>query len=117
TIEKDEVIAINTRSMTEAVLSVAPQTTTAGGMACDLLLTFNGDKCTVSSATQGVTAQGEGLFVTKGEKKAWGDKDRDALYLKYSIDYGNVKVETTDTLVLQTRATNQKVTFSPKYIQ
>ena len=69
-----------------------------------MLLTFNeqGD-CTVSSDTDGVSAVGSGKFVSKGEKNSWGEKDRDALYLDYTIDYGDIRVATKDTLVVRDR--------------
>ena len=85
-------------------------------MKCDLLLTFNdNDECTIVSGTTGITATGSGKFVENGEKKAWGGKDRDAIYLDYSVDFGIKKVATKDTLVLQTRGTNKIETFVPKY--
>ena len=37
----------------------------------------------------GVTATGTGKFVQDGEKNSWGNKDRDAIYLKYTVDFSN----------------------------
>jgi len=34
---------------------------------------------------------------------SWGNKDRDALYLDYTVDFGIRKYATKDTLVMQTR--------------
>jgi hypothetical protein len=82
----------------------------------NLKLTFAEDgTCTVVSATAGVTATGTGKFVEKSEKKAWGNKDRDAIYLDYSVTVNGVTTATKDTLVARDR--NYKVinTFSPVY--
>lgn len=49
------------------------------------------------------------------ERKKRGGKDRDAIYLDYSVDFGIKKVATKDTLVLQTRGTNKLELFTPKY--
>ncbi len=83
-------------------------------------LTFANDgTCSVSSETEGVLlATGTGKFVEKGAKLAWGNKDRDILSLPVEpVDFGAVKVETTDQFVAQTRGnTNGIVTFDTQYI-
>lgn len=117
TVEKDEICAITTKSLTEAKFPISVKTKNGISIFCDLLLTFNGDNCTISSETEGVTATGTGRFVADGEKLAWGNKDRDALYLEYNIDFGAQQVATKDTLVLQTRGTNKLVLYTPKYIK
>ena len=115
-VEKDEVCDITTRSLKTAVFPVSTKEVDGTTMKCDLLLTFNdNDECTIVSGTTGITATGSGKFVENGEKKAWGGKDRDAIYLDYSVDFGIKKVATKDTLVLQTRGTNKIETFVPKY--
>ena len=69
-----------------------------------LLLNFdNQDNCTITSETAGVTATGTGKFVSKGDKNSWGNKDRDALYLEYTINYGDIQFAVTDTLVVRDR--------------
>ena len=45
----------------------------------------------------------------KGEKNSWGRQDRDALYLHYTVDFGDRKYETDDTFVLRSRD------FKPEY--
>lgn len=78
-----------------------------------LLLTFNEEgKCTITSETEGVTASGTGSFVSKGDKNSWGNVDRDVLYLDYTIDYGDIQVATTDTLVVRDRGV-QAEWFTP----
>ena len=56
-----------------------------------LLLTFDGSgNCTITSDTEGVTATGSGKYVVDGDKKSWGNEDRDALYLDYTLNFGDV---------------------------
>ncbi|HTN37944.1 MAG TPA: DUF5627 domain-containing protein, partial [Arachidicoccus sp.] len=66
-------------------------------------------KCTISSGTEGVTATGSGTFVKKGDKKSWGNVDRDALYLNYEVSTAQLTSKTTDTLVMRDRG------VSPEY--
>lgn len=117
TVEKDEVCSVTTRSMKTAVFPVSTSKADGSTITCDLLLNFNdNNECTITSGTQGVTASGSGKFVENGEKLAWGNKDRDAIYLDYKIDFGSKQIATKDTLVLQTRGTNKIETFSPQYV-
>ena len=116
TIEKDEVYSLDTRSLTTSVFTVNTKSTDGTTLACDLLLTFNdAGECSITTETSGMTASGTGKYVVDGEKKAWGNKDRDALYLDYTVDFGIRKCATKDTLVMQTRGTNKIETFVPKY--
>lgn len=86
---------------------------------CMLNLTFDNDNnCTVSSATDGMTASGSGKFVKDGEKLAWGNKDRDAIYLEYEVDFGVAegfnRHVTKDTLVARSREIALE-TYVPTY--
>ena len=116
-VEKDEITSLKSASLTSVeypvTLSVNGTNTT-----CTLLLSFdNQGKCTVSSITNGFTATGNGAFVKNGEKKSWGNKDRNALYLDYTVDLaGGKKYVTKDTLVVRDRGVKME-TFSPSYIQ
>lgn len=83
-------------------------------VASDLVLTFDGDAITVSSATEGVTASGTGKFIKDGEKLAWGNKDRDGIYLEYEVDFGAKQYAITDTLVSRSREVVLE-TFSPTF--
>ena len=38
-----------------------------------------------------------------GEKKAWANKDRDAIYLDYQVDFGSKQYAIKDTLVARSR--------------
>ena len=103
-IERDSVIKLTTKSLTTISMPIKISNGTTP-VTCDLLLTFNGDNCTISSTTAGMTATGTGEFKSKSEKKAWGDKDRNGLYLDYTVTVGNVKYSTKDTLVARDRGT------------
>jgi hypothetical protein len=103
-VEHDELNNVNTVSLTAVELPVTFQDQTGANIHTTLLLTFNNQgECTIASATEGVTASGNGRFVKKGEKRSWGNRDRDALYLNYEIDLPNMHVQTTDTLVMRNR--------------
>lgn len=107
-VEKDEVFTVTTTGMQTVTCSVA------NGV--KLQLTFAADgSCTVSSATEGVTANGKGHFGEKAEKKAWGDKDRDAIYLDYQWTKDGVTTATKDTLVARDRGVKVLNPFSPVY--
>ena len=83
--------------------------------ATNLVLTFNDDgTCEVSSATEGITASGEGKFVKDGEKLAWGNKDRDGIYLEYNVDFGEKQYAIKDTLVSRSREVVME-TFAPTF--
>jgi hypothetical protein len=71
---------------------------------CDILLTFDdSDNCTITSATKGYTVTGTGEFKSKSEIKAWGNEDRDGLYLHYTIDLGGAQYKIEDILVARDR--------------
>ena len=111
--EKDEVYTISTLALKKNKCTVstqvevwneAEQKNNTSTLTCDLTLTFNDkNECTVTSATNGYTATGTGKFVEDGEKNSFNNKDRDVLYLDYTIDYGAKKYATKDTLVVRDR--------------
>ena len=125
----DEVCSINTKSMSQAIFPVSFKTSGAS-ISCNLILTFNGNQCTISTDDANVTASGSGEFIEKGTDKPeykdyqWGSMNqkpvsRDILRLKYNVQFEDkdIQVETTDTMVVQTRESNIKQFFSPKYVQ
>ena len=124
----DEVCDITTKNMTQAIFPVSFKTSGAS-ITCRLLLTFNGNQCTISSADEDVTVSGSGEYIANGTERAeykdyqWGSMNgqpvqRDILRLAYDVNFGDKKIQvsTKDTLVVQTRESNQKVFFSTKYI-
>ena len=143
----DEVCGITTKNMKQAIFPVSIRRGgNSASMPCNLLLTFDGNKCSISTEDENVTVTGSGEYITKGTEKAeykdfqWGSMEgkpiqRDILRLAYEVsfkagkvigkdDKGNdillandVDVSTADTLVVQTREANKKEFFSPKYVK
>ncbi|MBQ8948834.1 MAG: DUF1735 domain-containing protein [Prevotella sp.] len=127
--QNDEICGINTKNMTQAIFPVSFKTSGAS-ISCNLILTFNGNTCTVSTDDENVTATGSGEFIEKGTEKPeykdyqWGSNNgepvqRDILRLAYDVNFANsdIQVSTNDTLVVQTRESNKKVFFTPKYVK
>ena len=124
----DEVCKITTKNMTQALFPVSFKTSGAS-ISCNLILTFSGNQCTVSTEDENVTVTGSGEYIANGTEMAqykdyqWGSMDgkpvqRDILRLAYNVEFNdkNIQVSTTDTLVVQTRESNQKVFFTPQYV-
>ena len=127
--QNDEVCGITTKNMTQAIFPVSFKTSGAS-ISCNLILTFNGNQCTISTDDENVTATGSGEFIAKGTERQeykdyqWGSLNgqpvqRDILRLAYDVNFekNNIQVSTADTLVVQTRESNQKVFFSPMYVK
>ena len=105
-VEKDELL--NKQFSTLAVNTVEwnrpTQNAEGKDVDCRLKLSFDADgKCIITSNSPEVTATGSGQFVPDGDKKSWGDEDRDVLYLDYTLDYAGIKSVTKDTLVVRDR--------------
>lgn len=140
----DEVCKINTKNMTQAIFPVSIKRTSGASIPCNLILTFNGNTCTISTEDADVVTTGSGEFITKGTERSeyseyqWGSNNgelvqRDILRLSYNVsfkkgkvlgqdDKGNdillandIDVSTNDTLVVRDRESNKRVFFSPKY--
>lgn len=106
-VENDEVNKLSTASLNKLNFPVTFKNANGNNVSCTLQLTFDASgNCTIASLTTGVDATGTGKFVKKGEKNSWGNQDRDALYLNYSVDLTsqNMHVSTADTLVMRDRA-------------
>ncbi|MBR4897229.1 MAG: DUF1735 domain-containing protein [Prevotella sp.] len=153
--QNDEVCGIVTRNMTQSVFPVYVNIgKDANGDArpsqlCNLVLTFNDGKCTISNDDTEIPSTGSGEFIVKGTEKPeykdyqWGTMNgepvqRDILRLAYNVTFkkgrvigtkmvkgkevdwvleNDVTVSTNDTLVVQTRESNKKEFFSPKYVK
>lgn len=112
-VESDEVFKVDTHSLTTSGFQVIHKDLNGVNIYYDLILTFDADgNCTVSTQSSNFTASGSGKFVKDGEKKSWGNKDRDAIYLNYEINIDEMNIKTTDTLVLRNRGVALE-TFSP----
>ena len=127
--QNDEICGITTKNMTQANYKVSFKTSGAS-IACNLILTFNCNQCTISTDDEDVTATGSGEFIAKGTEKAeykdyqWGSNNgepvqRDILRLAYEVNFtkSNIQVSTNDTLVVQTRESNKREFFTPKYVK
>ncbi len=125
----DEVCSIKTKNMSQALFKVSFRTSGAS-ISCNLILTFNGNQCTISTDDENVTASGSGEFIEGGTDKPeykdyqWGSMNqkpvsRDILRLNYNVKFEDkdIQVSTVDTMVVQTRESNQRAFFSPKYVQ
>lgn len=112
-VEKDEVSSLSTQSLSSTRLPLVFPDANGQNVNCELVLTFdNAGNCTISSGSNGITATGKGSFIKKGEKNSWGAKDRDAIYVNYEIDMPQMRVASTDTLVLRDRGITM-ATFTP----
>ena len=127
--QNDEVCRITTKNMSQCNFKVSFKTSGAS-ISCNLILTFSGNTCTVSCDDENVTATGTGEFIAKGTDRAeykdyrWGSMNgepvsRDILRLAYNVSFNDldIQVATTDTMVVQTRESNKKEFFSPKYVK
>lgn len=126
--QKDEVCGIKTKNLNQAIFPVSFKTSGASVL-CNLILTFNGNTCTISTDDENVTATGTGEFIKHGsgmpeyKDYQWegvGKPDeRDILRLAYKVDFSgtgkDIQVSTADTLVVQTRESNMKKLFNYKY--
>ena len=129
--QNDEICGITTKNMTQAIFPVSFKRASGdASITCNLILTFNGNTCTISTDDENVTVTGTGEFIAKGTEKPeykdyqWGSMNgkpvqRDILRLAYDVNFttSDIQVSTTDTLVVQTRESNKKEFFSPKYVK
>ncbi len=150
----DEVCGIKTKNMSQAIFPISinigkdASGETRPSQSCNLILTFNGNQCTITSDDEEIPSDGSGEFIIKGTEKPeykdyqWGNMNgkpiqRDILRLAYNVTFkkgrvigkktvngkevdwileNDVQISTNDTLVVQTRESNKKVFFSPKYV-
>lgn len=127
----DEIVSATTMNMNQVVLPVSfKRANGQASVSCNLILTFNGNQCTITTADDGKKVVGTGEFIPEGtalpayKDYQWGNMNgqtvkRDILRLAYDVDFGDgaIKVSTADTLVVQTRESNKKVFFSPTYVK
>ena len=142
--QNDEVVGMTTINMNKTLFPITVERSlTAKGKArqslpCNLILTFNGDNCTISTNDANVEVSGTGKFIAKGteldqyKEFQWGNLNgqlvqRDILDLAYTIKFKkgmvigydkekeedillaeDVDVKSTDILVVQTRESNKR---------
>lgn len=113
-VEKDERVYVSTASLSDNFLSLSAKDQSGNLFDYKLRLSFKDDgTCTVSGITDDIVASGTGKYVKDGEKNSLGGKDRNAIYLDYSVDFKNKNMQyaTKDTLVLSTRGVQGGTTF------
>lgn len=111
-VEDNSVSKLNTKSLSKLEFPLTYKDDSGNNIAVSLLLNFDDKgKCSVISSTNNVKASGNGEFVKKGEKKSWGNKDRNALYLDYTVTIGSTTYATKDTLVVKDRG------IAPEYFE
>ena len=152
--QNDEICSIITKNMTQAVFPVSvnigndPTGETRPSQKCNLILSFDGNNCTISGDDEEISSAGSGEFIPKGSGKPeykdyqWQGEgkpnERDILRLSYTVNFkkgrvigtktvngkdqpwileNDVQVTTTDTLVVQTRESNKREFYSPKYVK
>ncbi len=77
----------------------------------DLLLTFNGNNCTVTAAEgSDYTVSGTGEF--KSKAYSWGSKERDGIVLNFTVSNGTHTYQASDVLVIRDRGVVME-TYSP----
>lgn len=116
-VERDEVVYLTTKSLSTAIFATeikyGPDMDI---LTCDLELTFDAQgNCTITTSTPGMTASGSGRWVKDGEKHSINNEDCDALYLTYTVNFGPVTYEVTDTLVMRHREVAPVFDFNPEY--
>ncbi len=138
-VENDQVVKLTALSLNDLQFPMDFQSKGGLNLGVKVKLSFDEDQtCTIapeassyqvndSVRVYNVTASGTGEFVEKGEKKSWGNKDRDALYLQYEVSYEveiqfpteglpddieQVVYSTVDTLVVRDRGVKMEV-FTP----
>ncbi|MCQ2974043.1 MAG: DUF5627 domain-containing protein [Bacteroidales bacterium] len=115
-VEKDEVCSTKSLSLNSVEYPVSTLLADGTSVTCNLVLDFDANgNCTIKGDGK-YEASGSGKYCENSEIKAWGNKDRDGLYLDYTIDFGERQISTKDTLVWQSRGVSME-TFSPYYIQ
>jgi hypothetical protein len=111
-IEKAEVIKVVTKGLYKAQMTVEVKDASGKSHPVNVLMTFNGDDCTISSGSEGVQVSGNGKFVKNDQ--LLGEFKRNTLYLNYNIKSDALgTVETTDTMVVRNRGIGFK-TFTPE---
>ena len=118
-VEEDEVVYTTSKSRNQVLLPIATTEVAGVPTTCELVLTFDGDNCTIASNNESLCkASGSGKYVKNGAPLAWGNKDRDVLYLDYTIDFkqDDVHYATQDTLVWRDRGSAASIqTYKPAY--
>jgi len=102
-IEENEVCTAVSSSLNEVSINLSALNADETKTPFTIFLDFDdNDNCTVNnSPSESYSVTGAGQYVRNGDM--WGDKERDAIYLNYEIDFGTSVHAFIDTLVLRDR--------------
>jgi hypothetical protein len=106
-VDDNEVVKVSTNALDKSTLALTLKDNANKDVKVNVVMTFAADQtCTLSSTDPAYDVTGTGKFVIKGEKNSFGGKDRNGLYLDYTVDLKalNRKYATKDTLVVRDRA-------------
>ena len=112
--QNDEICGIISKNMTQAIFPISVNIgkdasgETRPSQNCNLILTFDGDKCTISGDDEEIPSSGSGEFIVNGTEKSeykdyqWGNLNgkpvqRDILRLAYSVKFKKGRVIGTKT--------------------
>lgn len=113
-VENDERVYVSTLSLSDNILSLSTKDQSGELFDYKLRLSFKEDgTCTIAGITDDIEVSGTGKYVKDGEKNSLGGKERNAIYLDYTVDFKNKNMQyaTKDTLVLSTRGVQGATTF------
>ncbi len=104
-VENDEVVQLTTSAYRAVKMTLNAKDEAGTNIPYTVVLTFDeAGNCTVSSAEpKSYQISGTGKFVEKGDKNSWGNKDRNAIFLDYTVDLPQLTCHTVDTLVVRNR--------------
>lgn len=105
-VENNDVRLLTTTERRQVKLSSFLQSSVMTGP-INMLLTFNGDQCTVASADTNFVISGTGQF--KKDAFNWGNKKRNGITLDYTISKGNNTYHAKDELVVRDRGVVMQV--------
>jgi hypothetical protein len=111
-VEKDQVCSAATLSKNSVVIPLEAEDSDENKTPFEIILNFDANNnCTVQNPEgASYTVTGSGNYVVDGDM--WGGEKRNALYLKYDVDFGTSVHSFTDTLVLRDRGVKMEL-FTP----
>ncbi len=109
----DQVVKLNTVSLTETEFSVVYKNKMGQNTTVTLILKFgkNGN-ISFSDNANGYDVSGTGKFIKNGAKDSWGGEDHNLITLDYEVKFNNYTIHTKDTLIMRNRGVSME-TFSP----
>lgn len=115
-VESDELVKLTTSAYRSVKMELNAKDAAGTNIPYTAVLTFDEKgNCSITSANPtNYQISGTGKFVEKGDKNSWGNKDRNALYLDYTVELSQLTCHTLDTLVVRNRGVVME-TFVPEF--